>query len=53
MQTYTIAIRKGVNQSFEPVKGIPQNMPKIQAESLASQARKEGLDAVAFNVNAS
>ena len=52
MKTYTIAIRKAASQPFVPVKGIPQNMTKLQAESLALQARDNGIDAVAFNVGA-
>ena len=52
MKTYTIATRNAAGQSFVPVNGIPQNMTKLEAESLALQARKDGLDAVAFNVGA-
>ena len=52
MNTYTIATRKSAGQPFEPVKDIPQNMSKLQAEKLAMQARNNGFDAVAFNVSA-
>ena len=52
MNTYTIATRKSAGQSFEPVKDIPQNMSKLQAEKLAMQARDNGIDAVAYNVQA-
>ena len=53
VKTYTIATRNAAGQPFVPVKGIPTNMTKLQAETLALQARDNGFDAVAFNVNAS
>ena len=50
MQTYTIATRKAAGQPFEPVADLPRNMTLQQAETLAAQARDNGFDAVAFNV---
>lgn len=49
--TYTIAIRSKseFGPAFIPAQGIPRNMTKIQAESLAKQARAMGRDVVAFN----
>lgn len=52
--TYTLAIRSNseYGPAFIPAQGIPRNMTKIQAESLAKQAREMGRDVVAFNVSA-
>lgn len=52
--TYTIAIRSKseFGPAFVPVQGIPRNMSRMQAESLATQARTMGRDVVAFNVGA-
>ena len=51
--TYTIAIRSNseFGPAFVPVQGIPRNMTKQQAETLAKQAREMGRDVVAFNVS--
>lgn len=52
--TYTIAIRSKseFGPAFIPAQGIPRNMTKLQAETLAKQAREMGRDVVAFNVGA-
>ena len=52
--TYTIAIRSNseFGPAFVPVQGIPRNMTKLQAETLAMQARDMGRDVVAFNASA-
>ena len=49
--SYTVAIRNNVSEVFKPVSGLPP-MTRQQAESAASVARENGLDAVAFNLNA-
>jgi hypothetical protein len=50
--TYTIAIRSNLEfgPAFVPAQGIPRNMTKLQAETLAKQAQAMGRDVVAFNV---
>lgn len=52
--TYTIAIRSNSEYGpvFVPAQGIPRNMTKVQAETLAKQARAMGRDVVAFNTSA-
>lgn len=52
--TYTIANRSNseYGPAFVPAQGIPRNMSKLQAESLAKQAREMGRDVVAFNTRA-
>lgn len=52
MNTYTIAQWAGNYASFRPVEGIPRNMTKQQAETLASKARANGIEVVAFNLRA-
>lgn len=49
--TYTVAIRNNVSEVFKPVSGLPP-LSREQAEKAASVARENGLDAVAFNLNA-
>ena len=49
--TYTVAIRNNVSEVFKPVSGLPP-LSREQAIRAASVARDNGLDAVAFNLNA-
>lgn len=49
--TYTIAKRNptAYGPAYNPVKGIPRNMTRQQAESLVSKARVNGVDVVVYN----
>ena len=52
MNTYTIAIRNAMphGPAYSIADGIPRNLTLIQAEKLAKQARFNGVDCVAFNM---
>ena len=49
--SYTVAIRNNVSEVFKPVSGLPP-LSREEAIRAASVARENGLDAVAFNLNA-
>lgn len=49
MNTYTLAQRDAVADIFRPIDGIPKNMTLKQAQELATTARGNGFDVVAFN----
>ncbi|NRA77852.1 MAG: hypothetical protein HRU18_06565 [Pseudoalteromonas sp.] len=51
LNTYTIAQRNDLGE-FSPVAGIPTNMTRDQAFTLANKARDNGLDVVAYNLGA-
>ena len=48
-KTYTIAMRDTLSDMFRPIDGITCNMTLPQAQAMASKARANGFDVVAYN----